>query len=88
MKNSGINSRMHRDIDRVCDNIRKIPYHLIDLRGSYDHIDPSVVDESLRRFDYIYPACGSSNSAVKLSCEDLENAVDSYEWVDVCKIAE
>ena len=48
MKNSGINSRMHRDIDRVCDNIRKIPYHLIDLRGSYDHIDPSVVDESLR----------------------------------------
>lgn len=45
-------------------------------------------DESLRRFDYIYPACGSSNSAVKLSCEDLENAVDSYEWVDVCKIAE
>lgn len=45
-------------------------------------------DESLRRFDYVYPACGSSNSAVKLSCEDLENAVDSYEWVDVCKIAE
>lgn len=45
-------------------------------------------DESLRRFDYIYPACGSSNSAVKLSCEDLENAVENGEWVDVCKIAE
>lgn len=44
-------------------------------------------DESLKRFDTVYPACGSANSAVRLSCSDLEAAVDSFEWVDVCKIA-
>ena len=41
-------------------------------------------DISLKRFDYIYPACGSANSAVKLSPEELENIVDGAEWVDVC----
>lgn len=45
-------------------------------------------DVSLKRFDYIYPACGSDSSAVKLTCEDLEKSVDSFEWVDVCKTAE
>ena len=33
------------------------------------------LDESLRRFDVVYPACGSSNSAVKLSIPDLESPV-------------
>ena len=45
-------------------------------------------DESLHRFDYIYPACGSSNSAVRLTCEDLEKAVDDFRWIDVCKLIE
>ena len=30
------------------------------------------LDESLKRFDYVYPACGSSNSAIKLTIEELE----------------
>lgn len=30
------------------------------------------LDDSLKRFDIVYPACGSGNSAVKLSCEELE----------------
>lgn len=42
-------------------------------------------DVSLRRFDYVYPACGSSNSAIKLSCEELFEMADSEGWVDVCK---
>lgn len=50
--------------------------------------EPSVkvyTDVSLRRFDFVYPACGSSNSAIKLSCEELFEISDSQGWVDVCK---
>ena len=43
------------------------------------------LDESLKRFDIIYPACGSSNSAVKLTIEELEKASNFEKWVDVCK---
>ncbi|MBR3780834.1 MAG: YbaK/EbsC family protein [Clostridia bacterium] len=43
------------------------------------------LDESLKRFDIVYPACGSSNSAVKLTVEQLETASGFTKWVDVCK---
>ena len=43
------------------------------------------LDESLKRFDVVYPACGSSNSAVKLTVEQLETASEFTKWVDVCK---
>lgn len=42
------------------------------------------LDVSLRRFDFVYPACGSANSAIKLSCDDLEALVGNARWVDVC----
>ena len=44
------------------------------------------LDESLKRFDTVYPVCGSSNSAIKLSIEELEKASNYKEWIDVCKI--
>ena len=43
------------------------------------------LDESLKRFDIVYPACGSSNSAVELSCEELEKLSACEAWIDVCK---
>lgn len=43
------------------------------------------LDESLKRFDTVYPAAGNDHSAVRLTIEDLENAVDSEGWIDVCK---
>ena len=43
------------------------------------------LDESLKRFDVVYPACGSSNSAVQLTLEELERASNYVAWVDVCK---
>ncbi len=43
------------------------------------------LDESLKRFDYVYPACGSSNSAIKLSIKELEKYSNCIKWVDVCK---
>ena len=46
------------------------------------------LDESLKRFDIVYPACGSDNSAVRLSIAELEDASDYLEWVDVCNLPE
>lgn len=43
------------------------------------------LDESLKRFETIYPACGSSNSAIELTIEELEKYSDFTSWVDVCK---
>lgn len=43
------------------------------------------LDESLRRFEVVYPACGSANSAVALTPEELVQASGSLGWVDVCK---
>lgn len=43
------------------------------------------LDDSLKRFEIIYPACGSSNSAVKLTLDELEKTSNYKKWVDVCK---
>lgn len=43
------------------------------------------LDNSLKRYKIIYPACGSSNSAVKLTLDELEKASNYKKWIDVCK---
>ena len=43
------------------------------------------LDVSLKRFDTVFPACGSSNSAIELTCDELEKYAGSSNWVDVCK---
>ena len=43
------------------------------------------LDESLKRFQTVFPACGSSNSAIELTIEQLEQYSNFTEWVDVCK---
>ena len=43
------------------------------------------LDESLKRFETVFPACGSSNSAIELSIEELEKYSGYKEWIDVCK---
>lgn len=43
------------------------------------------LDESLKRFETVYPACGSANSAVELTLPELEKASGCAAWVDVCK---
>ena len=43
------------------------------------------LDESLRRFDTVFPAAGSSNSAIELTCDELARYAKSDKWVDVCK---
>lgn len=44
------------------------------------------LDESLKRFETVFPACGSSNSAIELTIPELEQYSSYVEWVDVCKI--
>lgn len=43
------------------------------------------LDVSLKRFETIFPACGSSNSAIELTIPDLEKYSGSIAWIDVCK---
>ncbi len=44
------------------------------------------LDESLKRFQTVFPACGSSNSAVELTIPELERYSHFSTWVDVCKL--
>lgn len=43
------------------------------------------LDKSLKRLENVYPACGSSNSGVKLTVDELERISNIKGWVDVCK---
>lgn len=43
------------------------------------------LDESLKRFEAVFPACGSSNSAIELTIPDLEKYSGYSAWIDVCK---
>lgn len=49
---------------------------------------PVWLDISLRRFQTVFPAAGSSNSALELSCDELERCSRAEGWIDVCKIPE
>lgn len=46
---------------------------------------PVFLDVSLKRFDTVFPACGSSHSAIELNCEELYRYSHGIKWVDVCK---
>ena len=51
-------------------------------------VQPGVevyLDASLKRFDTVFPACGSSNSAIELTIPELEQYSGYKDWVDVCK---
>ena len=46
---------------------------------------PVYLDESLKKFDIVYPAAGNDHSAVKLTIAELESVSGAAKWVDVCK---
>lgn len=43
-------------------------------------------DDSLKRFETVFPACGSANSAIEFTLEELEKYSSSKGWIDVCKL--
>ncbi len=46
------------------------------------------LDESLKRFETVFPACGSGNSAIEMTIPELEKYSGFLSWVDVCKLME
>lgn len=46
------------------------------------------LDESLKRFETVFPACGSGNSAIEMTIPELEKYSGFERWVDVCKLME
>lgn len=46
------------------------------------------LDESLKRFQTVFPACGSGNSAIELTIPELEKYSGMEGWIDVCKLME
>ena len=44
------------------------------------------LDESLKRFTTVFPACGSAQSAIELTIDELEKYGNCYEWIDVTKL--
>ena len=54
-------------------------------------VNPGVevyLDVSLKRFSTVFPACGSSNSAIELNMEELEEYANPISWIDVSKLPE
>jgi prolyl-tRNA editing enzyme YbaK/EbsC (Cys-tRNA(Pro) deacylase) len=43
------------------------------------------LDVSLKRFQTVFPACGSSNSAIELTIDELEKYSNYFQWIDACK---
>lgn len=43
------------------------------------------LDDSMKRFDTVFPACGSDNSAIELTIDELDRYAAPVAWVDVCK---
>ncbi|MBQ3123079.1 MAG: YbaK/EbsC family protein, partial [Firmicutes bacterium] len=46
----------------------------------------AYTDISLKRFETVFPACGSSNSAIELTPDELHKYSNAVEWIDVCKL--
>lgn len=55
--------------------------------GINDGIDV-YLDESLKRFETVFPAVGSGNSAIELNLDELYKYSNAVEWIDVCKLPE
>lgn len=55
--------------------------------GINDGIDV-YLDESLKRFETVFPAGGSANSAIELDLDELYKYSNAIEWIDVCKLPE
>ena len=72
---------------------KMIPGELVEQYVAPGGVCPFVIPEktrvfldvSLKRFEIVYPAAGTSNSAVELSIKELEDCSRSREWIDVCK---
>ncbi|MBQ9716085.1 MAG: YbaK/EbsC family protein [Clostridia bacterium] len=74
----------------VAEEVEELTGYRIGGVCPFDNPDGTDVylDVSLQRFDVVYPACGSDNSAIPLTLDELYQYSKAKEWIDVCKIKE
>lgn len=73
------------------DDVIKYTGHAIGGVCAFGIDNPEVriyCDESLKRFDTVFPACGSDNSAIEFTCDELFHYSKALEWIDVCVLPE
>ncbi|MDU5107805.1 YbaK/EbsC family protein [Clostridium sp.] len=72
------------------DNVEELIGHVVGGVCPFGVKDGVTIylDNSLKRFEILYPACGSTNSAIKLTVDELEKISNYKKWVDVCKYIE
>lgn len=73
---------MNRNFRRINISIEKVKEYFKSV-GINSRI--KEFDESLKQFETVFPACGSSNSAIELTIAELERYSGFIAWVDVCK---
>lgn len=73
---------MNRNFRRINISIEKVKEYFKSV-GINSRI--KEFDESLKQFETVFPACGSSNSAIELTISELERYSGFIAWVDVCK---
>ena len=87
--NSKFKAMFHRKAKMLtADEVLNFTGHAVGGVCPFGIDNPAVttyLDVSLRRFDTVYPAAGSSNSAIQLTCDELAEYARSAGWVDVCK---
>lgn len=86
--NSKYKAEFHTKAKMIAfDDVEKLIGHAVGGVCPFGINDGVVVylDESLKKLETIYPACGSSNSAVRLSLSELEKSSTYQKWIDVCK---
>lgn len=71
------------------DEVESMTGHPVGGVCPFDVLDGVDVylDESLKRYDFVYPAAGSANSAVRMTLEQLDVASHCRDWIDVTKVA-
>ena len=73
------------------DEVVKYTGHAIGGVCAFAIDNPNVkvyCDISMKRFDTVFPACGSDNSAIEFTCDELFNYSKAISWIDVCNIPE
>ncbi len=86
--NSKFKARFHTKAKMIpFDSVEQLTGHAVGGVCPFGvHENATVyLDVSIKRFETVYPAAGSSNSAVKLSLQEFEKASNCKEWIDVCK---
>lgn len=88
-----VDNRKYKDFFKC--KAKMLPYYEVEKRTGHEMggvcpfgVNEGVkvyLDKSLKDYEYVYPACGGYNTAIKLSIAELEDSSEFLEWVDISK---